>query len=96
MDDRFIWKIDLPDPGDLTWVELPGDWRIVAADMQGGRPVAWVEVQPALELVTRPVHVIGTGWPVPKHLYGDDVTLVYRATWQWGAMVWHAYEGVKA
>jgi hypothetical protein len=91
---RTVWKIDLPQPGDLNYVDLPGPWRVVAAGVQDGAHVAWVEVDPDLTPVSRPVHVVGTGWPVPENMYGADVTLQHRATYQWGAFVWHVLEGV--
>jgi hypothetical protein len=96
MPERSIWKIALPMPGDLYWENLPGNWRILGAGVQGDSHVAWVEVEPGEPLVSRPVHVIGTGWPVPRHMHGDDVRLEHRATYQWGSLVWHVLEGVAA
>jgi hypothetical protein len=91
---RVIWKIQLPDPGDLHHAALPGAWRVVAAGVQDGAHVAWVEVEPDRPVVERPVHVLGTGWPIPDEMYGADVRLEHRATYQWGVFVWHVYEGV--
>lgn len=93
---RIIWKVQLPDPGDLHYEALPGDWRVLAAADQGGVNVAWVEVDTGKPVSERPVHVVGTGWPLPTDMYGDDVRLEHRATFITGPFVWHVYEGVIA
>jgi hypothetical protein len=92
--ERTVWKIELAAPGDLSSVALPGHWKVVAAAVQHGVHVAWVEVEPGMPEVERPIHVIGTGWPVPRNMYGDDVRLEHRATIVDGSFVWHVYEGV--
>lgn len=94
---RTIWKITLPYPGDLGWFSLPSGARLLSADVQNGVPVGWVEVDTDV-VVTEDtaIHVVGTGWEIPENMYGEDVTLEHRATFQDGAFVWHVLQGVQA
>lgn len=89
---RTIWKFTLPDPGDINSERLPVGARVVAAGVQEGAHVCWVEVDDSKPLVDTALHVMGTGWPVPTEFYDDR--LAYRATFQSGPFVWHVYQGV--
>ena len=91
---RTIWKLTLPDPGDLHHAPLPAGARVVHAAIQRGAYVAWVEVDPDAPVIDTTVHVVGTGWPIPEDMYGADVRLEHRATLIASPFVWHVYQGV--
>lgn len=94
---RTIWKIVLPDPGDINWKTLPLGAQVRHVGIQDGAMCAWVEVESEAPPVDIAIHVTGTGWPVPvDSFYGDDVYLEHRGTIQVSGFVWHVWQGVPA
>lgn len=82
---KRIWKFPLAIT-DVQSVAMPRGARILAVDEQHGALTLWAEVDPSQPKVTRIIHIIGTGNPMPEHL-GD-----YLGTAVIDPFVWHVYE----
>jgi len=66
-------------------VQLPRGAKFLSVQRQYEVPVVWAEVDPTGPMVSRRLHIVGTGWMF------DPTGLVYIGTLQDGDLVWHYY-----
>lgn len=81
-----IWKYDVGVPG-VPFAHLMPDAALpLDVQVQDGRIVMWLGVNPDLPRVTRRFVALGTGWQVPEECeYG------YIGTVQQDGLVWHVF-----
>lgn len=82
-----IWKWPLEVTGTQT-IQMPADAKVLAVQVQDGKPQAWVLVNECADFVERTFATYGTGHPVSS----DPGK--YVATYQLhdGEMVFHVFE----
>lgn len=82
-----VWKFPLQ--LGQTFLEMPERAKALAVQMQHGTPTLWALVAPSRFPERREFYLIGTGHPLLR------CDLVYLATVQDGAFVWHAFEAPR-
>jgi len=87
---RTVWKVNLNEAWTMAGadapVKLPVGAEIIAAQYQHGDLCVWAIVDPDAETEDRPIHVIGTGNPIP-----DGVSYVDTVQAGDGLLVWHVF-----
>lgn len=83
---RTIWKFTLNSNMDQP-VQMPGNSKILTAQMQDGKICLWATVTPGVPIGQRLIKIYGTGWDM------DTTIHPYIATVQDGALVWHIFDG---
>lgn len=85
---RSIYKFSVPIKDDFT-LELPKGAKPLAVQVQHGKPMLWVMVDPDEPTETRSFRLAGTGHPLAD---GVDYRHVGTFQMEWGALVFHLLE----
>ena len=90
MDELVIWKFPVALEDSFS-VSMPGGAKILALQLQRGRPQMWVLLNPEAPPEQRTFRIVGTGHRYSARLFG---TWQYLGTFQMqdGAFVWHVFE----
>ena len=84
---QTIWKYAVPPMFSTFDLELPAGAKVLAVQLQDGRPQIWAQVDPGNLSVTRHFWSFGTGHGLP-----DDIDeKQYVGTYQDLGLVWHVY-----
>ena len=83
---QTIWKYPLPFPAEDAIILMHQGARILALQLQNDIPTLWVELDPALPLITRHFRFYGTGHELSER------RSAYVGTFQQPPFVWHVYE----
>jgi hypothetical protein len=85
---KTIYKYPIPYGSTDTYTEMPNGARILAVQMQNGKPYVWAIVETTMEVVGRRFVLYGTGHAL------DDYYGTYIGTFQDGPFVWHLFERI--
>lgn len=80
---KQVWKFQLNN-GFCNEFHIPEGSKPLCAQIQGGIPCVWLEVDPRKRNELRSVYVVGTGQAIPR----DSE---YIGTIQQPPLVWHIY-----
>ena len=86
---RTVWKFNIPVEGSIA---MPKGAQPLAVQIQDGAPCLWTMVDLTQPSALYPIHVIGTGHPIP------DAVGRYVGTFQLagGSLVFHLFIEMEA
>lgn len=88
---QVIWKYKVEDRP-FTDLQMPGGAEILSVAIQENHAYIWALVNPNQKnLVTRRIHIIGTGHPFTEPL-GKYIGTIYMDSFI-GPLVWHYFDG---
>lgn len=85
---KVIWKYPL-EVTDRQEVPMPAEAQFLHVGLQNGQVCVWALVDPSKEMETVPIHIVGTGNPMPP----DNDWAYHLGTVQQGPFVWHIFIG---